>query len=30
MDRAGAAGGEAVIDSPPGAGTHLQLRIPCA
>ena len=30
MDRAGAAGGEAVIDSPPGGGTHLQLRIPCA
>ncbi|HEY2237530.1 MAG TPA: histidine kinase [Streptosporangiaceae bacterium] len=29
MDRAGAAGGEAVIDSPPGGGTHLQLRIPC-
>jgi signal transduction histidine kinase len=30
MDRAGAAGGQAVIDSPPGGGTHLQLRIPCA
>ena len=30
MDRAGAAGGSAVIDSPPGGGTHLQLRIPCA
>ena len=30
MDRAGAAGGEAVIDSPPGRGTHLRLRIPCA
>jgi signal transduction histidine kinase len=30
MDRAGAAGGQAVIDSPPGRGTRLQLRIPCA
>jgi signal transduction histidine kinase len=30
MDRAGAAGGEAAIDSPPGQGTRLQLRIPCA
>jgi signal transduction histidine kinase len=30
MDRAGAAGGAAAIDSPPGGGTHLQLRIPCA
>jgi signal transduction histidine kinase len=30
MDRAGAAGGEAVIDSPPGQGTRLRLRIPCA
>lgn len=30
MDRAGAAGGEAVIDSPPGRGTRLRLRIPCA
>jgi signal transduction histidine kinase len=30
MDRAAAAGGEAVIDSPPGQGTRLQLRIPCA
>ena len=30
MDRAGAAGGRAVIDSPPGRGTRLQLRIPCA
>jgi signal transduction histidine kinase len=30
MDRAEAAGGQAVIDSPPGRGTRLQLRIPCA
>jgi signal transduction histidine kinase len=30
MDRAAAAGGEAIIDSPPGQGTRLQLRIPCA
>lgn len=29
MDRAGAAGGDAVIDSPPGGGTSVRLRIPC-
>ncbi len=29
MDRAAAAGGEAVIASPPGRGTRVQLRIPC-
>ena len=30
MDRAAAVNGEAIIDSPPGQGTRLQLRIPCA
>jgi signal transduction histidine kinase len=29
-DRIAAVGGEVVIDSPPGQGTRLQLRIPCA
>jgi signal transduction histidine kinase len=29
-DRTAAVGGEVIIDSPPGQGTRLQLRIPCA